>query len=105
MTINSPAAILLAMYVAAAEKVGTPRAALGGTIQNDILKEYQAQKEYVFPLVRRCASSRHDAFLHRRDAEVHTISVSGYHIREAARPPLRSSPSRWRTASPTSRRL
>jgi hypothetical protein len=49
MTINSPAAILLAMYVAVAERGGTPRARLGGTLQNDILKEYQAQKEYIFP--------------------------------------------------------
>ena len=49
MTINSPAAILLAMYVAAAQEAGVPSHRLGGTIQNDILKEYQAQKEYVFP--------------------------------------------------------
>jgi methylmalonyl-CoA mutase N-terminal domain/subunit len=84
MTINSPASILLAMYVAAAEKVGTPRAALGGTIQNDILKEYQAQKEYVFPprpsvrivtdMMRFCTAEM---------PRWHTISVSGYHIREA----------------------
>ncbi len=84
MTINSPAAVLLAMYVAAAEKAGTARAALGGTIQNDILKEYQAQKEYVFPprpsmrivtdMVRFCTAEM---------PKWHTISVSGYHIREA----------------------
>src|SRR5215510_9429775 len=49
MTINSPAAILLAMYVAVGEASGVSRAKLGGTIQNDILKEYQAQKEYFFP--------------------------------------------------------
>src|SRR3954471_20309243 len=49
MTINGPAPIVMAMYVAAAEKAGTPRWKLGGTIQNDILKEYQAQKEYIFP--------------------------------------------------------
>ena len=49
MTINSPAAVLLAMFVAQAEKAGVPRARLGGTLQNDILKEYQAQKEFVFP--------------------------------------------------------
>jgi methylmalonyl-CoA mutase N-terminal domain/subunit len=49
MTINAPAAVLLAMYVAAAEKSGVVRARLGGTLQNDILKEYQAQKEFVFP--------------------------------------------------------
>src|SRR5512135_3321759 len=49
MTINSPAAIIWAMYIAAAEKRGFPRAKLGGTIQNDILKEYIAQKEFIFP--------------------------------------------------------
>src|SRR3954470_5852150 len=49
MTINSPAAVLLAMYVATAEKSGVERARLSGTLQNDILKEYQAQKEFVFP--------------------------------------------------------
>ena len=49
MTINSPAAVIFAMFVAQAEKAGTARAALGGTLQNDILKEYQAQKEFVFP--------------------------------------------------------
>ncbi len=84
MTINSPASILLAMYVAAAEKNGTERSALGGTIQNDILKEYQAQKEYVFPprpsmrivtdMIRFCSAEM---------PRWHTVSVSGYHIREA----------------------
>ena len=49
MTINSPAAVIFAMFVAQAEKAGVPRARLGGTLQNDILKEYQAQKEFVFP--------------------------------------------------------
>src|SRR3954468_3331981 len=49
MTINSPAAVLLAMYVAVAEKSGVARARLGGTLQNDILKEFHAQKEFVFP--------------------------------------------------------
>ena len=57
MTINSPAAVLLAMYVAAAEEAGVPSRLLEGTIQNDILKEYQAQKEFVFPPARRCGSS------------------------------------------------
>jgi methylmalonyl-CoA mutase N-terminal domain/subunit len=84
MTINSPAAILLAMYVAAAEIAGTPRRNLGGTLQNDILKEYQAQKEYIFPprpsmrlvtdVVRFCAAEM---------PRFHPVSVSGYHIREA----------------------
>src|SRR6266540_622389 len=49
MTINSPAAILLAMYIAVAERGGASRRELGGTLQNDILKEYQAQKEFIFP--------------------------------------------------------
>ena len=49
MTINAPAAVIFAMYIAAAEKSGVPRAQLRGTLQNDILKEYQAQKEFVFP--------------------------------------------------------
>ena len=49
MTINSPAAVIFAMYVAQAEKAGVHRSRLGGTLQNDILKEYQAQKEFVFP--------------------------------------------------------
>jgi methylmalonyl-CoA mutase N-terminal domain/subunit len=84
MTINSPAAILLAMYVGAAEHCGVARRLLGGTIQNDILKEYQAQKEYVFPprpsmrivtdMIRYCSAEMH---------QFHPISVSGYHIREA----------------------
>jgi len=84
MTINSPAAPIFAMFVAQAEKAGVPRAALGGTLQNDILKEYQAQKEFVFPprpsmrLVRDTM-----AFCAAEMPRWHAISVSGYHIREA----------------------
>ena len=84
MTINSPAAVIFAMYVAQAEKAGTPRARLGGTLQNDILKEYQAQKEFVFPprasmrLVRDTI-----AFTAAEMPRWHSISISGYHIREA----------------------
>src|SRR5437762_267699 len=84
MTINSPAAMLLAMYVAVAEKNGTARADLGGTIQNDILKEYQAQKEFIFPprpsmrivtdMIRFCTAEM---------PKWHPVSISGYHIREA----------------------
>jgi methylmalonyl-CoA mutase N-terminal domain/subunit len=84
MTINAPAAILFAMYVANAEKNGIERARLGGTLQNDILKEYQAQKEFVFPprpsmrvvadTIRFCAAEM---------PHWHPISISGYHIREA----------------------
>jgi methylmalonyl-CoA mutase, N-terminal domain len=84
MTINSPAPILLAMYVAVAEQNGVERARLGGTLQNDILKEYQAQKEFIFPprpsmrlvtdTIRFCAAEM---------PKWHPVSISGYHIREA----------------------
>ncbi len=84
MTINSPAAVILAMFVAQAEKAGIERARLGGTLQNDILKEYQAQKEFVFPprpsmrLVRDTI-----AFTAAEMPRWHSVSISGYHIREA----------------------
>src|SRR6476659_1081012 len=84
MTINSPAAVLLAMYVAVAEKSGVERAKLGGTLQNDILKEFHAQKEFVFPpqpsmrLVRDTI-----VFCSAEMPRWHPISISGYHIREA----------------------
>ena len=84
MTINSPAAVIFAMYVAQAEKAGVPRVRLGGTLQNDILKEYQAQKEFVFPprpsmrLVRDTIG-----FTAAEMPRWHSISISGYHIREA----------------------
>jgi methylmalonyl-CoA mutase N-terminal domain/subunit len=84
MTINSPAAPIFAMFIAAAEKAGMSRAKLGGTLQNDILKEYQAQKEFIFPprpslrLVRDTM-----AFCAAEMPRWHPISVSGYHIREA----------------------
>nr|MBA3303170.1 methylmalonyl-CoA mutase [Acidimicrobiia bacterium] len=84
MTINSPAPIVLAMYVAVAERAGTPRAALGGTLQNDILKEYQAQKEYIFPP--RPSMRLVTDVVRFTTAEMprwHPVSVSGYHIREA----------------------
>jgi methylmalonyl-CoA mutase N-terminal domain/subunit len=84
MTINSPAAMLLAMYVAVAENAGASRQQLGGTIQNDILKEYQAQKEFIFPprpsmrivtdMIRFCQAEM---------PRWHPVSISGYHIREA----------------------
>src|SRR5438105_12830108 len=84
MTINSPAAILLAMYLAVAEKQGVPLSAVSGTLQNDILKEYIAQKEYIFPpepSMRLVVDS-----IEYCAAEVpqwNTVSISGYHIREA----------------------
>jgi methylmalonyl-CoA mutase N-terminal domain/subunit len=84
MTINAPAAVMLAFYVVAAEKQGVPPERLAGTIQTDILKEYIAQKEWCFPIepamglvtdmVEYCA---------RRMPRWHPISISGYHIREA----------------------
>jgi methylmalonyl-CoA mutase, N-terminal domain len=84
MTINAPAAIILAFYVVAAEQQGVPASALGGTIQTDILKEYIAQKEWCFPIepamrlvadmIEWCASEM---------PRWHPISISGYHIREA----------------------
>jgi methylmalonyl-CoA mutase N-terminal domain/subunit len=84
MTINSPAAILLAFYLCVGEEGGVPRSELRGTIQTDILKEYIAQKEYIFPpepsmrlvtdMVEFCAAEM---------PKWHPISISGYHIREA----------------------
>ncbi|MCY4194907.1 MAG: methylmalonyl-CoA mutase family protein [bacterium] len=84
MTINGPAAICMAMYVAVAEKNGVGRADLGGTIQNDILKEYQAQKEYIFPP--RPSMRLVTDLVRFTTAEMprwHPVSISGYHIREA----------------------
>jgi methylmalonyl-CoA mutase N-terminal domain/subunit len=84
MTINSPAAILLAYYVCVGDLQGVPRDQLRGTVQTDILKEYIAQKEYIFPpepsmrlvidMIEFCA---------RELPRMHPISISGYHIREA----------------------
>jgi methylmalonyl-CoA mutase N-terminal domain/subunit len=84
MTINSPAAILWAMYLVVAEKQGVEWSQLNGTLQNDILKEYIAQKEYIYPPE---ASMRLviDTFEFgaRHTPKFNTISISGYHIREA----------------------
>jgi methylmalonyl-CoA mutase N-terminal domain/subunit len=84
MTINSPAAIIWAMYIAAAERRGIPRAALGGTIQNDILKEFIAQKEFLFPPApsMRLVTDTIE-FGAAELPKWNTISISGYHIREA----------------------
>ena len=84
MTINSPAAPILAMYVGVADTTGVERSLLSGTIQNDILKEYQAQKEYVFPprpSVRLVTDVMR--FCQAELPRWHPVSVSGYHIREA----------------------
>ncbi len=84
MTINSPAAIIWAMYIAAAEKRGIGRAKLGGTLQNDILKEYIAQKEFIFPPrpSMRLVTDTVE-FAAQQMPLWNPISVSGYHIREA----------------------
>jgi methylmalonyl-CoA mutase, N-terminal domain len=84
MTINSPAAILLAFYVAVGDGQGVPRERLRGTVQTDILKEYIAQKEYIYPpepsmrlvvdMIEWCAAEL---------PRMHPVSISGYHIREA----------------------
>ncbi len=84
MTINSTAPIALAMYLAVAEKHGTPWERVGGTLQNDILKEYIAQKEYIFPPrpSMRLITDQF-SFCLERVPKWNTISISGYHIREA----------------------
>src|SRR5881398_2676542 len=84
MTINSPASVLWAMYLVVAEKQGADWRKLSGTIQNDILKEYIAQKEYIFP-PRPSMRIITDifAFCSKQAQKWNTISVSGYHIREA----------------------
>ncbi len=84
MTINSPAAILWAFYIAAAEKQGVPMEALRGTLQNDILKEYIAQKEYIFPPAPSMRLVTDTIEFGSQHLPLwNTISISGYHIREA----------------------
>ena len=84
MTINAPAAVLLAMYVAVGDEQGVPREELRGTIQNDVLKEYVARNTYIYPPA---ASMRiiTDVFEYcaKETPNFNTISISGYHIREA----------------------
>lgn len=84
MTINSPAAVLWAMYIVVCEKQGVPYDRIDGTIQNDILKEFIAQKEYIFPLepsMRLVVDTI--IFGARHLPKWHPVSISGYHIREA----------------------
>jgi methylmalonyl-CoA mutase, N-terminal domain len=84
MTINSPAAVIWAMYIAAAEKQGVHRSQLRGTLQNDILKEFIAQKEFIFPpepSMRLVVDTIE--FGAQEMPQWNTISISGYHIREA----------------------
>jgi methylmalonyl-CoA mutase, N-terminal domain len=84
MTINAPAHVLLAMYVVAAEKQGVPPEKLGGTNQNDILKEYIAQKEWLFPPEPSMQVFK-DMLVYATEhmPKWNTVSISGYHIREA----------------------
>jgi methylmalonyl-CoA mutase N-terminal domain/subunit len=84
MTINGPAAVIFAMYLAVAEKRGIPLERLDGTLQNDILKEYIAQKEWIFPpepSLRLITDTI--AYCADRVPKWHPVSISGYHIREA----------------------
>ncbi len=84
MTINSPASILLAMYLAVAEKQKVPFTQVRGTLQNDILKEYIAQKEFIFPprpSIRLITDMME--YCTKKVPQYNTISISGYHIREA----------------------
>jgi methylmalonyl-CoA mutase N-terminal domain/subunit len=84
MTINSPAAILLAFYVCVGERQGVARSALRGTVQTDILKEYVAQKEYIFPPAPSMRLVTDMIEWSARELPLmHPVSVSGYHIREA----------------------
>ncbi len=84
MTINAPAAIMLAFYVVAGERQGVPAERLAGTIQTDILKEYIAQKEWCFPIdpAMRLVTDMIE-YCARRMPRWHPVSISGYHIREA----------------------
>ena len=103
MTINGPASVIWAMYIAAAERRGIDRARLGGTLQNDILKEYIAQNEFIFP-------PRESMRLVTDTIEFATtsmplwnpVSVSGYHIREAGSTAAQELASRSPTGSSTS---
>ncbi|MCZ6751216.1 MAG: methylmalonyl-CoA mutase family protein, partial [Acidobacteria bacterium] len=86
MTINSPAAVLWAMYLAVAEKQGVDWEKVSGTIQNDILKEYIAQKEFIYPpapSLRLVIDTIE--FSAQQTPRFHPISISGYHIREAGK--------------------
>ncbi|MFQ5676830.1 MAG: methylmalonyl-CoA mutase [bacterium] len=84
MTINSPAAILLAFYICVAEKQGVPQEKLRGTLQNDILKEYIAQKEFIFPPLPSMRIFVDSVEYCTKHVPMwNTVSISGYHIREA----------------------
>src|SRR5436309_11199914 len=105
MTINATAAILLLLYELVAEEQGVDSSEIGGTIQNDVLKEYIARGTYIYP-PRPSMRLITDIFAYckERIPRWNTISISGYHIREAVRRRCRRSPSRCPTGSPTCRR-
>ena len=104
MTINAPASLLLLLYELVAEEQGVPGTALRGTVQNDILKEYIARGNYIYP-PRPSMRLTTDLFAYaaERIPSWNTISISGYHIREAGSTAVQGSPSRSRTGSPTRR--
>jgi methylmalonyl-CoA mutase N-terminal domain/subunit len=84
MTINSPAPVVWALFIAAAERRGIPRAKLAGTLQNDILKEYIAQNEYIYPPAESMRLVTDTIEFAAREMPLwNAVSVSGYHIREA----------------------
>ncbi len=84
MTINSPAPVLWALFIAAAERRGIPRAKLAGTLQNDILKEYIAQNEFIYPPAQSMRLVTDTIEFATRELPLwNSVSVSGYHIREA----------------------
>ena len=104
MTINSTAAILLALYVLVAQRQGADVRKLSGTVQNDILKEYIARGTYIYP-PRPAMRIVTDLFAWAaRDVpDWNTISISGYHIREAGSTAIQEVASRWPMPSPISR--
>ena len=95
MTINSTAAILLALYVALGDEQGVARAELAGTVQNDVLKEYIARGTYIYPVEQSSARHRHHGLCSREVRKWNAISISGYHIREAGSTALK----KWRLPS------
>jgi len=105
MTINAPAPVLVAMYIAVGEKQGIPPAKLMGTAQNDVLKEYVARGTYIFPprpSLRLAADLI--AYCAREVPKFNSISISGYHIREAGSTAVQEIASPSPTPSPTCRR-
>ena len=104
MTINATASILLSLYIAVGKKQGVDPSQLNGTLQNDILKEYIARGTHIYP-PRHSMRLVTDVFKYCSEhvPSWNTISISGYHMREAGPPPCRSSPSPSPTASPTCR--